>query len=59
MKFFKRGSSFGKKGMEMEILGWWIIALVVLAIMIAGFMILKGKGIGAIEFIKNMFRFRR
>jgi len=59
MRFFNKKKRFGKKGMEMEILGWWIIALVVLAIMLIGFMILKGKGIGAIEFIKNMFRFGR
>jgi len=48
-----------KKGMEMEMLGWWIIALVVLAIMLVGIVILKGKGIDAIEYIKNIFRFGR
>ena len=48
-----------KKGNEMEMLGWWLIALVVLAIMIVGFIILKGKGINAIEYIKNIFRFGR
>ena len=58
MRFFKRGREFGKKGMEMEVLGWWILALAVLGVMLAGFMILKGKGLGAIEFIKNM-RFGR
>ena len=48
-----------KNGIEMEMLGWWLIALVVLAIMIVGFIILKGKGINAIEYIKNIFRFGR
>lgn len=48
---------FRKKGMEMEMIGWWIIAIVVLVIMLIGFMILKGKGIGAIDFIKNLFKF--
>ncbi len=48
-----------KKAMETEMLGWWIIALVVLAIMLIGYFILKDKGVGAIEFIKNLFRFGR
>ncbi len=43
--------------METEMLGWWIFALAVLAIMIGGYIILKGKGINAIEYIKNIFRF--
>jgi L-cystine uptake protein TcyP (sodium:dicarboxylate symporter family) len=46
-----------KKAMEIEMLGWWIIALVVFVIMIVGFVILKGKGINAIDYIKNIFRF--
>ncbi|MEK6906193.1 MAG: hypothetical protein AABW81_01075 [Nanoarchaeota archaeon] len=53
----KRGS--GKKAMETEMIGWWVIALAVLVIMLIGFMILKGKGIGAIDYIKNLFRFGR
>jgi len=53
----KRGFFRGKKGIETEMLGWWIIAIVVLVIMIAGYIILKGKGIDAIEYIKNLFRF--
>ena len=49
-----------KKGdIELETLAWWIIALVVLVIVVFGFFILKGKGIGAIEFIKNLFRFNK
>lgn len=48
-----------KRGIASEMLGWWILAIAVLAIMIVGYMILQGKGIGAIDFIKNMFRFGR
>lgn len=47
-----------KKGMEIEIIGWWLIALVILVIMFAGFFILKSKGIDATEYLKNLFRFR-
>ena len=47
-----------KKAMEMEILAWWIIALGILAIMIIGYAILKAKGIDALEYLKNLFRFR-
>ncbi len=47
------------KAMEIEMLGWWIIAIVVLVIMLIGYFILKDKGIDAIEYIKNMLRFGR
>lgn len=46
-----------KKGMELEALGWWIIGIVVLVVLIIGFVILRGKGIGAIDFLKNLFRY--
>jgi len=48
-----------KRGIELEMLGWWILALAVLVFMVIAFFILKGKGIGAIEFIKNIFQFGR
>jgi len=48
-----------RKAMGMEVLGWWILAIAVLIIMIIGFIVLKGKGTGAIEFLKNLFRLRR
>lgn len=54
-----RYSFSNKRGFEMEFLGWWIIAIAVLIIMLIGFFILKGKGIGAIEYVKNLFRFGR
>lgn len=47
-----------KKAMELETLGYWIIAVMVLVIVIVGMVILKGKGISAIDYIKQLFRFR-
>ncbi len=47
-----------KKGIELEMLGWWIIALVVLVLLIMAILILKSKGISAIDYIKNLFRFK-
>lgn len=48
----------GRKGaMEMEQIAYWIIGFIVLVIVVVGYMILKGKGVGAISFIKNLFRF--
>jgi hypothetical protein len=47
-----------KKGLIwFDQLGGWAIALAVLVIMIVSYMIMKNKGVGAIEFIKNMLRF--
>ena len=48
-----------KKGLESEVLVWWIVALVVFAIMIGGFIVLQNKGVDSIEFLKNLFRFRK
>ena len=56
MKIFTRGK---KRGMEIQMIGWWILAIVILAIMFAAYMILKSKGIDAIEYVKNIFRFRK
>lgn len=51
----KRGK---KKGaIETEMLGWWILGIAVLVILVIGLFILKGKGTGAIEYIKNLLRF--
>ena len=51
---------FGKKGIEGEVLAWWIIAGIVLVIMAIGIgFILKNKGVDTIGFLKNLFRFRR
>jgi len=40
-------------------LGWWIIGIVLLVIMLMGYFILKDRGISAIEYLKNLFRFGR
>lgn len=36
----------------------WILALIVVGIVFGGYMILSGKMSGAIEYVKNLFRFR-
>ena len=54
----KRGD-IGKKGLELEQLGIWLIALAVLVLVIIGIWLLKtGKLDTAIEYIKNLFRFK-
>jgi len=48
----------GKKGFEIEVLGWWIIALLVLVLLIVGVIIFKEKLVSAVNYIKDLFRFR-
>ena len=48
-----------KKGIELEMLGWWLLGLAVLAVVIIAIVIMKGKGTSAIDFIKNLLRFGR
>ncbi len=45
-----------KKGLELEVLGKIIIALVILVLLIIGIVILTGKGSGALSYIKDLFR---
>lgn len=47
-----------KLGIEMDMLAWWLIGLVSLVILILAIMVLRGKGTGALEFIKDLFRFK-
>lgn len=55
----KRGLLRNKKAAVWEgELKDWILALIVIGIMFVGYMILSGKMSGAIEFVKNLFRFR-
>jgi hypothetical protein len=58
---FKRykKNKMNKKGLELEMLGWWLIALAVLVVVILGIFILRGKGEAAITFIRDLFRFGR
>jgi len=53
----KKGIS--KKGMELEMIGWWILGLAVLVIAIFAFVYFKNEGTSAIDFIKNLFMVRR
>lgn len=48
-----------KKSMELETLGYWIIGVTILVIAIIGYVILRSKGIDALNFVKNLFRFGR
>ncbi|MFH0831939.1 MAG: hypothetical protein V1886_03710 [archaeon] len=48
-----------KKGIAFETLAKWIIALLVLAIVGLGIMLLKSKGADLIEKVSNLFRFGR
>ena len=63
MKFFikRRGNRIKKekRGIELEILAWYLIAIAVLVLAVASYFVLKAKGIDALEYIQNLFRFRK
>lgn len=47
-----------KRGkIALDALGWWIIGAVVLVVGILIVIVLKGKGAGAVEYVKNLLRF--
>jgi hypothetical protein len=46
-----------KKGIALETLAYWIIAIAILVLMIIGYIILTRKGGTGFEAIKNAFRF--
>ena len=47
----------GKKAeAEMDFMAYFIIAVIILAVALIGYLIFSGKGANAIEYIKNMFR---
>jgi hypothetical protein len=48
-----------KKGIEIETLVWIIVAVIILAVMVISFIVMKNKDMGVVEFIKNLFRFGR
>ena len=52
----KMNKKMDKKGVALEFLFWMILALIVLVVVVIGFMILTGKGRGALDFIKDIFR---
>jgi len=43
----------------MEMLAWWLIAIIIFVLMVAGYIILKNKDISILEYIKNLFIFRK
>jgi len=45
-----------KKAVAMEFLFWLILGVVVLVVILVAIGILSGKGIGAIEYIKDLFK---
>ena len=49
----------GKRGIAMDFMGWLIIGISVLVVMLIGIFILKDKGMGAIDYLNNLFRFGR
>jgi len=55
MEFFKNLKK--KARIEMDVMGWWILGLIVLVIGIIAIFILSRKGQGALDFIKNILRF--
>lgn len=55
----KRGLLKNRKAMEIQMVGWWVIALTVLVIMFVGYLIISGKLTGALEYVKNLLRFGR
>lgn len=57
MKKKKMVKKIGKKGIELDMLGWIIIGIICLVIAIIAIVILKGKGAGAITKILELFRF--
>jgi len=48
-----------KKGIEFHEVGLWILALVALAIIIWGLIMMKEKGINILEGLKELLRFGR
>ena len=49
--------NMGKKAeAETDFMAYFIIAVIILAVVLIGYLILSGKGQNAIEYIKNMFR---
>ncbi len=49
----------GKKGQIWQTLIPWIIGVATLALILIIFLILSGKGSGAIDYFKNLMRFGR
>jgi len=50
----KRGRR--KKGIALETLGYWMIAVAILILLVVGYIILSRKGMVGIDFIDRLFR---
>lgn len=55
LKLFKKGKN--KKGFEISMLLWWLIALAVAVAVIISYIYLRTSGSGLISLIKNFLRF--
>ena len=55
IKYFKK--RLKKGAIEFDTLAGFIIAIAVIILVTIIFFVLKDKGIGALEYIKNLFRF--
>jgi len=55
----KKRRGMSKKGLELEMIGWWILGLAVLVIAVLAFVYFKNEGTSAIDFVKNLFIARR
>jgi len=51
------GNRINKKGIALETLAYWLIAVAILVLMIIGYMILSGKGGVALSYVEKLFRF--
>jgi len=55
----KKRGQIEKRAIELEMLGWWIIAVLVLVVVILGIIfIFKPKGISLAQYVKSMLRFK-
>ena len=50
-------SKLNKKGIEQDMLAWIIIGIVALVIVLGFLFVLKGRGIDAVNYLKNIFSF--
>ena len=53
-----RKKRLNKKGMELQYLGWWIIALLVIVIVTIGLISLKSESGSIVGYIKDLFKFK-
>ncbi|MCL6500493.1 MAG: hypothetical protein K6T16_00465 [Candidatus Pacearchaeota archaeon] len=49
----------GKRGLVWSEISWWVIAIVLLAMVVIAIILLHAKGTNLIEEIKNFLRFGR